>query len=98
MTTKPAVQEVEGVVEGLVQGVGYRMFALRQARELGLAGWVRNRADGSVAFLAQGPETAVRAFLTALREGPRFAQVESVTVLRSAELPGTGLAGFEVRG
>lgn len=66
------------VVTGRVQGVGYRAWIVRQARRLGLAGWVRNRADGSVELLAAGPPDALDALLEACRRGPPLARVEAI--------------------
>lgn len=63
-------------VSGRVQGVGFRAFLVREANALGLAGWTRNRADGSVEALAAGPEAAVRAFLAAAGRGPSAARVD----------------------
>jgi acylphosphatase len=63
-------------VHGAVQGVGYRRFAAREAQALGLAGWVRNEADGSVGGEAEGSEAALAAFRARLTEGPAFAAVE----------------------
>lgn len=82
------------VVEGRVQGVGYRWWALGQARSLGLRGWVRNRRDGSVELLAIGPADAVEQFAAACREGPAAAQVKSVTRL---DVEAVGVVGFEER-
>jgi acylphosphatase len=67
-------------IEGRVQGVGYRAWAVREARGLGLAGWVRNRADRSVEVLVRGPEAAVDRFLAAARRGPYAAEVTAVRV------------------
>jgi acylphosphatase len=67
-------------VTGRVQGVGYRMWAERTALALGLRGWVRNRADGSVELMLTGPEDAVAAMIDACRQGPRAAAVEGVEV------------------
>jgi acylphosphatase len=65
-------------VMGRVQGVGFR-YALRdEALRLGLAGWVRNRADGSVEALAQGDERALGELVGWARRGPRLAKVEAV--------------------
>lgn len=69
---------LRAIVTGRVQGVGYRAWTVRQARRLGLAGWVRNRADGSVEFLAAGPEAALDALLEACRRGPPLARVEAI--------------------
>jgi acylphosphatase len=65
-------------IEGRVQGVGYRDWLVGQARRLGLSGWVRNRADGSVQALLDGPEPAVQAMLTLCRRGPLLARVDRI--------------------
>ena len=57
-------------ITGRVQGVGYRAWAMRPRRALGLRGWVRNRADGSVEALVIGDEAAVARMVEACREGP----------------------------
>ena len=82
------------VVGGRVQGVGFRESCRRQAERLGLDGWVRNCADGTVEAVFEGPEDAVRAAVDWSREGPRWAAVRSVAVYD--EEP-EGLAGFRVR-
>ena len=66
------------VITGRVQGVGYRLWAEREARRLGLRGWVRNRSDGSVEALAIGEAADVDAFAQACRNGPRMAHVAAV--------------------
>lgn len=66
------------VISGHVQGVGYRRWAEREALRLGLAGWVRNRRDGSVEALVAGDAVSVAAFTDACRIGPRGAAVEDV--------------------
>jgi acylphosphatase len=83
-------------ITGRVQGVGYRWSLARQARALGLAGWVRNRLDGSVEVLASGPAPAVQALIEWARRGPELARVDGV-VVSHAEAEGI-LAGFEQRG
>jgi acylphosphatase len=65
-------------IEGRVQGVGYRDWLVREAERLGLAGWVRNREDGSVEAVLAGEEAAVQAALTACRRGPPLARVDRI--------------------
>jgi len=82
-------------VSGRVQGVGYR-YALRdEALRLGVHGWVRNRADGSVEALLQGDDAAVSALLAWAQRGPRAARVEAVR--EEAAEGEQSLAGFEIR-
>lgn len=65
-------------VTGRVQGVGFRHFTRQEARRLGLIGWVRNEADGSVRVVAEGPREALEQLLDALRHGPASALVSDV--------------------
>lgn len=65
-------------IAGKVQGVWYRGWTVETARSLGLDGWVRNRADGSVEALFAGPAAAVAAMLDACRRGPPAAKVVGV--------------------
>lgn len=67
-------------IAGRVQGVGYRAWALQTATRLGLRGWVRNRADGSVEALVTGDDAAVAAMIAACRRGPSAARVSEVAV------------------
>ena len=90
------MRTVRVLVSGRVQGVGFRAFAQRQADRLGIDGWVRNLPDGRVEALAAGEETAVAAFVEALRRGPLIARVAGVEV---AEAPDDRPApGFAQRG
>jgi len=66
------------LVRGRVQGVGFRYFVLRRARERDVAGWVRNREDGAVEGEAAGAPAALASFIAELRRGPRGARVDSV--------------------
>lgn len=68
------------VIDGFVQGVGYRWSAQRQARALGLTGWVRNRHDGTVEAVADGDDERVGAFIRWCHDGPPGAQVGRVAV------------------
>ena len=66
-------------VTGRVQGVWYRGWTVDQARRLGLAGWVRNRLDGSVEAVLSGPEHAVRTMIERCWQGPPGAKVSAIT-------------------
>ena len=81
------------VISGRVQGVGYRDWMARRARELGLDGWVRNRGDGTVEALIAGDVAAVEEMARLCRRGPRLAEVVSITedLAEPPEAP-----GFEV--
>jgi acylphosphatase len=79
---------------GRVQGVGYRAWATRVAADLGLRGWVRNRADGSVELLATGIAEAVSAMVEAAYRGPPAARVEAVEI---ADDEDDGSVGFSAR-
>ena len=73
-----AKKAVHGFVSGIVQGVGYRAFTKRKAKELGLKGYVRNLPDGRVEFYAEGEEEKLLSLLKELQKGPFFAKVEKV--------------------
>jgi acylphosphatase len=84
-------------VQGRVQGVGHREACVDAARALGLAGWVRNRLDGSVEVLLQGAPDALARMQHWLQRGPPAARVDSVTPLALVEAPSDPLRGFERR-
>jgi acylphosphatase len=85
----------EILVEGHVQGVGYREYARRRAALLGLAGWVMNLRDGRVRVRAEGPRAVIDELVRALEKGPPLSRVEHVDV---RWMPPTGrFAGFDVR-
>jgi len=71
---------VHVIVQGKVQGVGFRAFTVTQANVKGLHGWVRNREDGTVEVEAEGPQTVLKDFLQILKEGPRLAHVTQILV------------------
>jgi acylphosphatase len=73
-------ERLDATVRGRVQGVGYRVYALREAMDLDLEGFVANRADGSVHVVAEGPRGALEALLDRLREGPPAGWVDDVLV------------------
>jgi acylphosphatase len=91
---RTAIVRVRVVVRGRVQGVWYRESCRRQAVELGLAGWVRNRADGTVEAAFEGPEDPVAMAVAWCRVGPPAAEVVGVDV--TIDEP-TGKPGFSVR-
>lgn len=73
-----AQKRLQIVVKGRVQGVFFRASAAREARQLGLTGWVKNRSDGSVESLVEGDEDRVKDFLTWAQHGPTTARVDDV--------------------
>ena len=68
-------------VHGRVQGVGFRWYVVEMARQLDLAGWVKNRPDGKVELAAAGTREALDKFTAAVRAGPRGARIEDVRFL-----------------
>jgi acylphosphatase len=82
------------IVSGRVQGVAFRASTEHEAHARGLAGWVRNLADGRVEAVLEGPADAVEAVLTWCHRGPRFARVSGVEVCDEAP---EGIDGFRVR-
>ena len=88
------MRTVRLTITGRVQGVGYRIWAERAALQLGIRGWVRNRADGGVELHATGSEGAMAALLEACRQGPRAAVVTEVTIEDAMD---DGSAGFSAR-
>ena len=82
-------------IHGMVQGVWFRAWTVRTAREIGVTGWVRNRDDGSVEALAIGEPRAVEGFIATCHEGPPKARVERVDVEEADAEP---LDSFEQRG
>ena len=83
-------------VHGRVQGVGFRAFVFREARLLGVDGWVRNRTDGSVEALVWGDESSIDALLVRVEEGPTWGRVDRLDV--TVETPATERpSGFDIR-
>ena len=81
-------------IEGVVQGVGYRAFVAAEARKLGLAGWVRNRSDGTVEALVSGGGKAVEQLVAACACGPAGARVKNIDLHRAGP---PGETGFQVK-
>lgn len=82
------------VVRGRVQGVGFRYFARQRAEVHGVAGFVRNLADGSVEVHAEGRPDALSAFEADVRKGPSFGRVEEAVV---TSIKARGFQAFEIR-
>jgi acylphosphatase len=82
------------IINGMVQGVGFRYYTEAQARALGLGGFVRNRSDGAVEAEIEGDDEAIERMLGWLRMGPRSASVQSLQVSDLAE---HGEASFSIR-
>jgi acylphosphatase len=91
-----AVESRRFVVRGRVQGVGFRWFVEREARILGIAGWVRNNADGSVEVLGIGTREQLAGLRSRLHQGPRAARVDDVQ--ESEARPIAGLNTFRIEG
>lgn len=66
------------IISGQVQGVGYRSWLMREVRPFGVTGWVRNRPDGAVEALVEGPPEALAQLLILCRRGPYWAEVTDI--------------------
>lgn len=82
------------IVTGKVQGVFYRAESRKKAMELGLAGWVRNRDDGSVEVHAEGPQETLEQLMTWCRRGPAMANVQEMS---ATPMPSEGRTSFDIR-
>ena len=89
------LQRAHVLVSGQVQGVFFRDSTRQKAEELGLAGWVKNTADGQVEALFEGPSGKVKEMVRWCEEGPQRASVENVDT--NFESSGGDLEDFEVR-
>jgi acylphosphatase len=90
------VERLHGVIHGDVHGVGFRYYLMREAQRLGLRGWVRNRDDGTVEFVAEGRRTELEKLNRAAERGPQMAQVDKVDTEWSAAAG--GMDGFDLTG
>jgi acylphosphatase len=73
-------KRISALVQGRVQGVGFRYFTRDRAQASGLTGWVRNLLDGNVEFEAQGAGRDVDVFVAEIRKGPGLSYVENITI------------------
>lgn len=88
------MKAVSGTIYGQVQGVGFRMYAYRQAERLGLNGWVKNNSDGTVSFLCEGSDVEINYFIKLMERGNDYSRVEKVDC---SDTSSRGLVSFEVR-
>jgi acylphosphatase len=86
MTTEEDITSLHLKIEGFVQAVGYRNFAITEARKLGLDGWIRNRSNGHVEILISGENGAVESFVAICARGPEGSQVKGIE-MEKADTP-----------
>jgi len=89
------VQRRRVVVQGHVQGVFFRETTLRRAQAAGVSGWARNRPDGTVEAVFEGPTDLVDELVAFCKQGPRGAAVERVEVYDESP---EGVRGFRITG
>ncbi|HSE38596.1 MAG TPA: acylphosphatase [Blastocatellia bacterium] len=82
------------IVKGRVQGVGFRYFAIRSARQAGVVGTVRNLPDGTVEAIAEGLQASIIEFRNALERGPSYSQVVRVDEIEMK--PSGSYTGFDI--
>ncbi len=75
-----ATKRVHVLIKGRVQGVFFRAATQREAKRLGITGWVKNRPDGAIELMAEGEEDAIRELTSWANHGPSAARVDSVDV------------------
>jgi acylphosphatase len=86
------------LVQGRVQGVGFRWFVHREASELELRGWVRNTEDGDVELVVAGEPQSLAELRTSLHQGPRGSRVDRVIEHPLVEAEAEGLSAFKIEG
>jgi acylphosphatase len=85
---------IEVYVSGVVQGVGFRYFTRRVAREMGIKGYVKNLPDGRVYIIAVGEDAMLDKFISAIKKGPRLSVVKKVEI---SEVESVKFDDFEIR-
>jgi len=86
------------LIQGRVQGVGFRWYVNREASELDLRGWVRNTEDGDVEVVVHGEEPDLNELRASLRRGPRGSRVDRVVEHILAEAEAANLTSFRIEG
>jgi acylphosphatase len=89
---------VHFLIQGRVQGVGFRWFVQREASELNLRGWVRNTEDGDVEVVAAGEAGDLDELRLSLRKGPRGSRVDRIVEHPLAESEAESLSSFQIDG
>jgi acylphosphatase len=89
---------VHFLIQGRVQGVGFRWFVQREASELNLRGWVRNTEDGDVEVVAAGEAGDLDELRASLRKGPRGSRVDRIVEHILADSEAEGLTSFKIDG
>ncbi len=84
------MERLHAIVRGDVQGVGFRYFVQRKAKQLGVTGWVRNNDDGTVEVVAEGGREELEQLKRALEDGPSLARVHRVDTKWSEGTGGLG--------
>jgi acylphosphatase len=95
MTDETLVRRI--IVEGFVQGVGYREFARSAALKFRIAGWVRNRSDGTVEAVVKGAPADIEAMLAEMRRGPRSAAVTDLRIFNPDGADEITIGAFVIR-
>jgi len=91
------MRRVRFFVSGSVQGVCYRYYAARKARELGLKGFIRNIPNGKVEVLVEGEEEKVKEFMAFCKNNPGYSRVKSLDIIEEKESAGSDFDSFEIR-
>jgi acylphosphatase len=86
------------LIQGRVQGVGFRWYVHREAAELGLRGWVRNTEEGEVEVVAAGTPEDLAELRASLRRGPRGSRVDHLIEHTLAESEAAELGSFRIDG
>ena len=89
---------VHFLIQGRVQGVGFRWYVHREASELSLRGWVRNTEDGDVEVVAAGETGDLGELRSSLRKGPRGSRVDRIVEHTLADTEGEDLTSFKIDG
>jgi len=86
------------LIQGRVQGVGFRWYVHREASELDLRGWVRNTEDGDVEVVVHGDEADLKELRASLRRGPRGSRVDRIVEHILADAEAANLSSFRIEG